>query len=47
MFELWRLLISAQENIGGIPAKFIEQKKAEILLKKVCFILVVGFTVKG
>ncbi|KAH3736285.1 hypothetical protein DPMN_042848 [Dreissena polymorpha] len=30
MGELWELLCSAQENIGGIPAKFVEQKKEEI-----------------
>ncbi|XP_013780163.1 serine/arginine repetitive matrix protein 1-like isoform X5 [Limulus polyphemus] len=30
MGELWSLLLSAEENIGGIPAQFIEQKKEEI-----------------
>merc|ERR1712071_415546 len=30
MCELWDLLASAMENIGGIPAKFLEQKKEEI-----------------
>ena len=35
MGELWELLISAQENIGGIPAKFVEQKKEEIKRKQV------------
>ena len=35
MQELWELLTSAQENIGGIPTKFLEQKKEEIRLKKV------------
>jgi PWI domain len=34
--ELWELLLSAQENIGGIPAKFLEQKKEEIKLRQVC-----------
>ena len=33
--ELWDLLLSAQETVGGIPAKFVEQKKEEIRLKKV------------
>jgi len=33
--ELWDLLLSAQENVGGIPTKFIEQKKEEIRQKKV------------
>ena len=33
--ELWDLLLSAQENVGGIPTKFVEQKKEEIRLKKV------------
>ncbi len=36
MGELWELLNSAQENIGGIPAKFVEQKKEEIKRKQVC-----------
>ena len=36
--ELWELLLSAQENIGGIPAKFLEQKKEEIKLRQVCHI---------
>ena len=35
MQELWDLLISAQENIGGIPTRFLEQKKEEIRQKKV------------
>lgn len=35
MQELWDLLVSAQDNIGGIPTKFLEQKKEEIRLKKV------------
>ena len=33
--ELWELLLSAQENIGGIPAVFLEQKKEEIKLRQV------------
>ena len=35
MQELWELLTSAQETIGGIPTKFLEQKKEEIRQKKV------------
>jgi len=33
--ELWELLLSAQENIGGIPAVFLEQKKEEIKMRQV------------
>ncbi|KAG4305843.1 hypothetical protein PORY_000753 [Pneumocystis oryctolagi] len=32
--ELWALLQSAQQSIGGIPAKFVEEKKAELQIKK-------------
>ena len=35
--ELWELLGSAMENIGGIPAKFVEQKKEEIKRRQVSF----------
>ncbi len=35
MHELWDLFISAQQNVGGIPSKFLDQKKEEIRLKKV------------
>ena len=38
MQELWDLLASAQENIGGIPSIFLEQKKEEIRQKKVGFV---------
>uniref|UniRef100_A0A3Q3VPY7 Serine/arginine repetitive matrix protein 1 n=1 Tax=Mola mola TaxID=94237 RepID=A0A3Q3VPY7_MOLML len=30
MKDLWPLLLSAQENIAGIPSAFLEQKKEEI-----------------
>ncbi|CAN7938755.1 unnamed protein product [Ixodes hexagonus] len=30
MGDLWTLLLSAQESVGGIPAEFLEQKKEEI-----------------
>ena len=33
--ELWELLLSAQENIGGIPSVFLEKKKEEIKQRKV------------
>lgn len=36
MKELWSLLVSAQENIGGIPSTFLEKKKEEIKQRKVC-----------
>lgn len=35
MGELWAHLSSAQENIGGIPADFLEKKKEEIRKRKV------------
>lgn len=34
--ELWELLCSAQDNISGIPAQFVEQKKEEIKKRQVC-----------
>ena len=36
MKELWTLLVSAQENIGGIPSSLLEKKKEEIKQRKVC-----------
>ena len=35
MAELWDLLTSAQDNISGIPARFLEQKKEEIKKRQV------------
>ena len=35
MGELWTHLQSAQANIGGIPAEFLEKKKEEIRQRKV------------
>lgn len=32
--ELWNLLLSAQNSVGGIPAIFIEQKKEELRKQK-------------
>ena len=43
MGELWELLVSAQENIGGIPTAFLEKKKEEIRLRKVSLKLLVSF----
>jgi len=35
MKELWDLLVSAEEGIGGIPKVFLEKKKEELLRQKV------------
>lgn len=35
MGELWPLLLSAQENIAGIPSAFLEQKKEEIKQRQI------------
>lgn len=35
MGELWSLLLSAQETVGGIPAEILEEKKAEIRRRQV------------
>uniref|UniRef100_A0A3Q3J9J0 Serine/arginine repetitive matrix protein 1 n=1 Tax=Monopterus albus TaxID=43700 RepID=A0A3Q3J9J0_MONAL len=35
MKDLWPLLLSAQENIAGIPSAFLEQKKEEIKLRQI------------
>lgn len=37
MRDLWPLLLSAQENIAGIPSAFLEQKKEEIKQRQVSF----------
>lgn len=34
VLDLWRLLISAQNSIGGIPPEFLEKKKEEIRARK-------------
>lgn len=39
MKDLWPLLLSAQENIAGIPSAFLEQKKEEIKQRQVNFSL--------
>lgn len=30
MQDLWELLISAQQSVGGIPQQFLDQKKEDI-----------------
>uniref|UniRef100_H2MT00 Serine/arginine repetitive matrix protein 1 n=1 Tax=Oryzias latipes TaxID=8090 RepID=H2MT00_ORYLA len=35
MKDLWPLLLSAQENIAGIPSAFLEQKKEEIRQRQI------------
>lgn len=30
LLNLWKLLLSAQESVGGIPASFLEAKKEQI-----------------
>ena len=35
MGELWDMLVSAQDNVSGIPAVLLEEKKAEIRQMKV------------
>ena len=35
VLELWKLLISAQTSLGGIPQQFLDITKAEILKTKV------------
>ena len=44
MGELWSHLVSAQENIGGIPADFLAKKKEEIRMRKVCCFSLFGPT---
>ena len=39
MGELWTHLQSAQANIGGIPAEFLEKKKEEIRQRKVIIVI--------
>ncbi|KAF7725274.1 Serine/arginine repetitive matrix protein 1 [Apophysomyces ossiformis] len=34
ILELWKLLLSAQDAVGGIPKEFLEQKKEELRQKK-------------
>lgn len=34
ILDLWKLLISAQQSKSGIPQKFLEEKKQEIMRNK-------------
>ncbi|KAJ1029372.1 hypothetical protein NDA13_002623 [Ustilago tritici] len=34
MSELWELLVSAQESVGGVPKRFVEEKKEELRKKR-------------
>lgn len=38
MRQLWTLLLSAQESVGGIPQVFMDQKKKELMIQKVYLI---------
>jgi hypothetical protein len=40
VLELWKLLLSAQTSLGGIPQQFIDKAKEELLEAKVrcCFL---------
>lgn len=40
MGELWPLLLSAQENIAGIPSAFLELKKEEIKQRQVIVLFI-------
>src|SRR5690554_2837152 len=35
VLELWKLLISAQNSLGGIPQQFLDHTKEELLQRKV------------
>ena len=37
MEALWKLLVSAQDSVAGIPQEFMDQKKEEIRQKRVSF----------
>lgn len=34
ILELWKLLLSAQESLGGVPQQFLEAKKRELQQSK-------------
>jgi serine/arginine repetitive matrix protein 1 len=38
MADLWEHLVSAQENEFGVPAAFVDAKKAELQAQKVRFV---------
>jgi hypothetical protein len=35
MKELWEMLLDAQEKVGGVPSILIQQKRDEIMKRKV------------
>ena len=35
MKELWLLLLSAQQNVSGVPQQFLDAKEEEAKIKKV------------
>ena len=35
MKELWKLLISAQNNINGVPQEFLDKEREHLLKQKV------------
>lgn len=35
ILKLWKLLLSAQESVGGIPAEFLEAKKEQLRQQQV------------
>lgn len=39
MKELWALLISAQQNVSGVPQQFLDAKEEETKKKKVGLVL--------
>jgi hypothetical protein len=38
VLELWKLLISAQTSLGGIPQQFLDITKAQLLKDKVRYL---------
>ncbi len=47
MKDLWELLISAQNSGTGIPAKLLQEKKAELLSKQVSLLIHTLFAVSS
>lgn len=37
MEDLWKLLLSAMEGVGGVPREFIEEKRAQMEKQRVRF----------
>lgn len=38
MKELWSLLLSAQQNVSGVPQQFLDAKEEETKIKKVSLV---------